>query len=361
MTHPLRRQPLVEQTATHLREGLQSGRWSGQLPGVPQLVNDLVVSKHIIRAALRVLEKEGLIEDCGAGRRRRIVPQQNATPAHRSLRIGVMQYVPLMEEDVLTTTVLLDVRHQIEMAGHICVFSERYMTQMKDNLTSISRYVKTVAADAWIVIAASRGVLEWFASQSFPVFAYGGRFQNLPVASSGLRIAPAIESAVNALTEYGHRRIVLLIETSLRKPTLIPSLENYLSFLEARGIATTDYNLPHFEDTAEGLDNCLNGLFRITPPTALIVHQAHQCAAVISFLGRRGLRVPQDVSIVCMSMDPVFNWCLPPLNYFQAPQKKHVARIVRWVDGVAKGSPDKRQVTFDAVYIPGGTVGPVKK
>jgi len=43
------------------------------------------------------------------------------------------------------------------------------------------------------------------------------------------------------------------------------------------------------------------------------------------------------------------------------PIEKCVTRITRWVDGVATGRPDKRQVTFDAVYVPGGTVGPVNK
>ncbi|MES2919978.1 MAG: substrate-binding domain-containing protein [Verrucomicrobiota bacterium] len=361
MTNPLRRQPLVEQTAAHLRAGLQSGRWVGHLPGVPQLVKELVVSNHVIRAALGVLEKEGWIEDCGVGRRRRIVPQPHATPVHRTLRIGIMLYVPLVEDDVPTISILLNVRHEIERAGHICVFSDQCLTQMKDNLTRISRCVKTASADAWIVFGGSRPVLEWFAAQPFPVFAYGGRFHNLPVASSATRGAPAIESAVNALVEHGHRRIVLLAETILRKPTPIPSLENYLSFLEARGISATDYNLPHFENTVAGLESCLRGLFHITPPTALIVHHASQCVAVFSFLARRGLQVPHDVSVICMSMDLSFSLYVPPLDHFHMPTEKYITRITRWVGGVAKGRPDKDQVIFDAEYVPGGTVGRVKK
>jgi LacI family transcriptional regulator len=272
-----------------------------------------------------------------------------------------MPYIPIVEEDVLSTSILLGVRQAIESAGHVFAISDQCLVQMKDNLPRISRCVKSVGADAWIVLAASRGVLEWFIAQPFPVFAYGGRFQNLPVAGSATGIAPALESAVNALVEYGHRRIVLLAETILRQPTPIPSLASYLSFLEASGIAATDYNLPHFEDTAEGLDNCLDGLFRLTPPTALIVNQASQCVAVFSFLAGRGLRVPQDVSVISMSMDPVFKWSLPPLDHFSAPREQYVTRIARWVEGVAKGRPDKRQVAFDAEYVPGGSVGPAKR
>ena len=67
MSHPLRRLPLVEQTALHLREGFQSGRWAAQLPGVVPLAEELLVSKDVLRAALKLLEEEGWIEDGGAG------------------------------------------------------------------------------------------------------------------------------------------------------------------------------------------------------------------------------------------------------------------------------------------------------
>lgn len=344
----------------HLREGFQSGRWTGQLPGVVPLAEALMVSKDILRAALKLLEEEGWLEDGGAGRRRKIVAGHTAKPARRSLRIGIMPYVSLENDDAQAVKVLLGIRHAIETLGHTCVFSDRSLTELNGNLSRISRVVKAVDADAWIVASASRDVMEWLVAQPFPVFAYGGRFQNLPVACSGTRLAPAIESAVNALVDHGHRRIVMLISTVLRRPTPIPSLESYLSYLEARGIPATDYNLPHFEDTPEGLEKCLEELFRVTPPTALIVDQANYCAAVLAFLARRGFQVPGDVSVICGAMDPVFHFRVPTLDHYHKPVKEYVARISRWVEGVAKGRPDKRQVIFDAEYVPGGTVGPVK-
>jgi DNA-binding LacI/PurR family transcriptional regulator len=356
MPRPLRRLPLVEQTAAHLREGFQSGRWVGQLPGVLQLADELVVSKHLVRSALKILEGEGWIEDCGAGRRRRIVPPRDVTPVRRTLRIGILPDSPPAGDEVL-----FGIRHAIEAAGHTCVFSERSLLQTKDNLSTISRCVRAANADAWIVFAGPLVVLEWFAAQSFPVFAYGGRFHGLPMASTALRLAPGIESAVNRLVELGHRRITLLIETFLRRPTLIPSLESYLAALEAHGIPATDYHLPHFEDTAEGLESCLEGLFRVTPPTAVIVHHATYCAAVYSFLAHRGLRMPRDVSVISMFTDPILSKCLPPIDHFLSPREKYLARILRWVDGVAHGRVDQRQAFYEAVYVPGGTVGPVKK
>jgi DNA-binding LacI/PurR family transcriptional regulator len=361
VSRPLRRLPLVEQTAAHLREGFQSGRWVGQLPGVLQLAEELVVSKHIVRSALKVLEEEGWLEDCGAGRRRKIVPDQVKKATRRPLRIGMLLYVPLEEDDAQTVTILLGVRHAIETSGHTCIFSDRFLAQMGDNLSKISRAVKATEADAWIVCLASRVVMEWFAAQPFPVFAFGGRFQNLPVACCGTNAGPAIESAVNALAAHGHRRIALLIQPRYVHPTPVITVKTFLTTLEACGITPTAYNLPHLEDSADGVEECMNSLFHLTPPTALLVHEACHGAAVLSFLARRGLRVPQDVSLICMVLDPVFRLCTPTIDHFQLPLKQHVVRMSRWVGEIARGRPDRLQAIADAVYVPGGTVGPAKK
>jgi len=361
MSRPLLRQPLLEQTAAHLREGFQSGRWIGTLPGVLQLAGELMISKQIVRSALLLLEQEGWIESGGNGRKRRIVEKRGNASAQQSLRIGIMLDEPLENEPSNQIKILLGVRHAIETSGHSCIFSSQYLSRLNDNLPRISRIVKAAAADAWIVCPASRTVLEWFIAQKLPVFALGGRFQGLPVASCATRLAPAIESAIHALLNHGHRRIVMLAPPVLRKPAPIPSLQGYLDLLKERGINTTDYNLPHFEETTESLADCLNSVFKVTPPTAVLTMRTDHCVALLSFLALRGLQVPRDVSMVYMHMDPVFRFRRPALDHFNVQAEEFVTRITRWINGVKKGKPDQRQVIFDAVYVPGGTVGPVKK
>jgi len=83
--------------------------------------------------------------------------------------------------------------------------------------------------------------------------------------------------------------------------------------------------------------------------------------AVFFFLARRGLQVPRDVSVISMLAEPSCRFCRPQLAHFERPVKPHIASVTRWVKGVAKGHPGKRQAHFDAVYIPGGTVGPARK
>lgn len=361
MTQPLRRQPLVDQTANHLRECFASGRWKGDLPGVLQLSRELLVSKHIVRAALLRLEKEGCIRDRGPGRPREIVSSGTPQGAIRPLRVAILLCEPLDREESHSVHVLLGIRQAVESSGHLCLFADETLATMGRRIPRIASLVAKTAADAWILYSSPEEVLEWFASQPLPVMALGGRFHNLSVASSANSMVPALRSAMDALGALGHRRIVLMVPAILRQPTPGPSVEKFLSILRGMGVTPTRYHLPDFEESAEGFENCLTELFRVTPPTALVILEPCYCAAALAFLARRGLQVPNDVSIVCMLSDPVFRFILPSLAHFRWPVEGHIQRIARWVSGVATGHADRRQVILDAEFVPGQTLAPAKK
>ena len=71
-----------------------------------------------------------------------------------------------------------------------------------------------------------------------------------------------------------------------------------LELMESHGIATGSYNMPSWEDSREGFKKALDSLFEHTPPTALVIEEAVFVIAAMQFLCHRGLRVPQDVSMV---------------------------------------------------------------
>lgn len=361
MSQPLRRQPLVEQTAAHLREGFVSGRWTGYLPGVLQLAGELMVSKHLVRGALRILEEEGSIEDCGAGKRRKILMDRSTGTGHRHLRIAVMLHDSLEQEDALICRMLLDIRETIESSGHTCVFAPESLAQTGDNLARISRLVKQTKADGWILFQASAMVIEWFVTQPFATFALGGRYAGLPVASSASDTWPAIRSAVDLLAGLGHRRIVWVWPSFFRKPVLGPTGQKFMNHLEELGIPASGYNMPDYEDTGEGLAKLMDQLFRITPPTALMFLDPGECLAALLHLTRLGLRVPQDVSILCMTQEPSMRHLRPRITQFALPEKEHVRRILRWVQCIAKRKPDLRQIVFEARFSAGESIGPAKR
>ena len=75
----------------------------------------------------------------------------------------------------------------------------------------------------------------------------------------------------------------------------------------------------------------------------------------------RGIKVPRDISLVCMDADPAFAWCQPSISHLSWDFDPIVRRVVRWADNVARGKDDRRASTTLAEFIEGGTIGPAKR
>ena len=132
----------------------------------------------------------------------------------------------------------------------------------------------------------------------------------------------------------------------------------FLEELQAHGLPVGAFNLPDWKETPEGLHELLRALFQITAPTALIIDEAPLFAAVQQFLAGRGIRVPQQVSLVCTDDSPTFAWCLPTIAHIRWDPAPVVRRIVRWAAAVSRGRQELRQTLTPAEFVPAGSIGP---
>ncbi len=91
------------QVAAHLRGELARGIWRETMPGVPRLAAALGIDRKTVEAALRLLEREGLLMPQGAGRSRRIEMSQDVSAA-RTLRLKILLYEKHDRGDMLRGT-----------------------------------------------------------------------------------------------------------------------------------------------------------------------------------------------------------------------------------------------------------------
>ena len=362
---PLHRISITDQTAGHLRDGLRTGRWRGELPGVLRLAAECGVSKDTMRAALRLLETEGLLSPGRAGGRRTVLATESEGPARsprgkaRSLRVAILLQEPLATESDPLHQTLNNIQRDLEAAGHTVTFAEKTQTQLRSQPARIAKLVAATPADAWIVVTATRPLLAFFAAQPLPAIALGGRSLGLDMASSGVDGTPGICAATRRLLTLGHRRIVLICARAWRQPAGGRTATAFAAELAAHGVAAGDYALPDFEPTAAGLRALFESLFRVTPPTALITESSDFAVAALAFLARRRLAVPRDVSLVCLYPDVAFRWCDPPVAQLRHDESHVVQRVIRWCRAIARGHEDHQPVLVPAQFEEGGTVGPV--
>lgn len=355
---------ITEQVADYLRAEMSRGRWGVVLPGVPRLAEHLGVNHKTIATALAQLEREGLLLGQGAGRKRLIVPPA-ANVAH-PLRVGMLVYEPA---DHLLGYIV-EIRHALAAAGHdAIVVSELERAQVEEGnpqaltdpakrVARIRRIVKQTAADAWVVMAGSRETLEWFSQQPTPTMALFGRRRGLPIAGTGPNKPGVMAVATRVLIELGHRRIVMLCRRMRRLPQPGAAERAFLGELAAHGIEPGAFHLPDWEESIDGFHAVLESLFRLTPPTALIIDEVPFFAATQQFLARRRIQVPEEVSLICTDPDPSFVWARPSIAHIRWDSRPVERRIVRWAAAVSRGQRDLRQISTPAEFVAAGTIGP---
>jgi hypothetical protein len=351
---PFRSRTAIEQLAEHLRGEIQTGALGETLPGVHRLAKELGVSPKSVVAAVAQLEHEGLLRGQGAGRRCRVLPPKGNAPA--GLRIRILLY----EKASRSALHIVDLHHRLTDAGHQPEFAVKDLHQLGMDPAKVARFVKANPADGWVVGSGSLGVLQWFADQQFPVFAFFGRHIDLPIAGVGVKKITAMLTAVRRLVALGHQRIVMLVREERRKPQPGWMEQTFLDELGRLGIPAGSYNLPDWKDSREGFHRGLDSLFQHTPPTALIISESLLFAAAQQHLARRGIVAPEHISLICDDPDPLFAWYEPAISYFRWDSAPLVRSVVRWANLLACGKRSHAKTFYEAKFVEGGMIGPVR-
>lgn len=328
------------------------GRWKEVIPGRNELAKELGVNGKTVEAALKLLEKEKVLIPQGVGKPRRIGRVKKIKKAP-SLRVALL----LLDKKDRAAHYIIELHHLLEEAGYIPFFTEKSITDLgHDNTKRLAKYVKQTKSDAWIIASGSRSFLEWFAASDVPAFALFGRRGGLPIAAVGPDKESAIIAATDRLLELGHRRISLLCREQRRLPSPGLSERAFLRRLEKANIQTSSFNLPDWKESKEGFAALLESLFGTTPPTALIVDEVFLFNAAYYYLTSKGLRIPQDVSLVCTDNDPNFEWCRPSVAHLDWDSLRVVRQVVRWMNNVSKGKKNIRQVLTKSEFVDGETI-----
>lgn len=147
-------------------------------------------------------------------------------------------------------------------------------------------------------------------------------------------------SAVEHLVSLGHRRIAVLSG----RPQLLCSqerVEGYRAALGRAGIAV-DERLVHFGDfcTSGGRNGARAVLDMPDPPTAIFAGSDMQAFGVYQEAAARGLRIPEDLSVVGFDDIAFSGLMAPQLTTVRQPLARMAAEAVRLLLTAGDGTPD---------------------
>ncbi len=350
----LARRSIAQQTSEHLRKGFQTGRWAGTLPGIARLAEELDVSPPTVRTAVQQLENDGLVVPQGPGRSRKITIVKDI---HRGLRVGILPHDPPINGSIQTDNLVHEIQHTLETSGHMVFYNKKSQVELQHDVQRITNQIAKNNADAWIVSAGSSELLRWFANQPAPCMALFGRKGNQEIASTGPDKLPAFLSATRKLVSMGHRRIVFITLGPNRRPNPARVPRAFLDELTSHGIPIGEFNLPDWQETPKGFTQLLEELFRSTPPTAMIIDEVPKVIAAMQFLLQRGIKVPEQVSLVSTDHD-LLGWCHLGIAHIKWDTTKISTHILRWIRAVEKGKGNRKTIYIPAEFIPGGSIGP---
>lgn len=351
--------PLRQQLAATIADDLRRGRWKEALPGLRQLAALYKVNKRTCAEALRLVEKQGLLDPARPRERRRIRP---AGPPPATPRIpGQLLIIADKSERVNNTHLRLmnrAMRLWNERGGEVRQVDvdftrRRSPARLQADLFSGAR------VECVLAIKPPRHWAEALDALDTPVFMYGGATprSSRNTTAVGAQLNAVLVGTLEHIRSKGHRRLLL--------PCHRPFREIRARCIDLVRATFPELTLEQAEDMVPSVD-LLDGRDwaafwnRALPrlkPTCVIVWSSLEALSLISYCARTGLRIPRDLSIVALDGNDLMDWFEQPLTHVEADNEADWKAFLRWVD---EGCHHDGHIDTTCRFIEGATVATLR-
>ncbi|WP_386781212.1 substrate-binding domain-containing protein [Luteolibacter ambystomatis] len=336
------------QLANEIRRRIEWREWTGRLPGVFRLMSEFGATRRTVEAALGMLREEGLIS--GPGRRSAMLihgPQPHVAP-----RGSVLIYEsPPMERssDHLALFLILERRLPRPV--------QRLHLPRGMKRSEQLRRIAGLEVSHAVVLDVEGELADAVKARGIRTVALGVATPPATVAAFAVCYRELVVSSLARLFDAGHTRITMPLFQ--RNPRVVARVRDIVEReFAARDIPYSDlFNTPVVDgDTPQDLHEAIRRLWRLTPPTAIIVNHLRPFLAVFSCLASLGLRVPEHASVICLSHSAEMDAMEPEPSHFCYPVER-MARAI--IEALEQGAADaSNSLLFSPAWRPGRSVAP---
>jgi DNA-binding LacI/PurR family transcriptional regulator len=356
-----KRASLISQTADALRQAIEEGVWHEALPGERELADRFQISRPTLREALKILQRDGMV-DVAHGKRRRILSPHPAGGATRRATITAISQDPPHLMSPLSIFYMNELRKHIQKAGlELNVFADRHLrSPSPENL--LESQVRNENVACWILLSVTEAVQRWFDEHHLPAIVAGSCYPGVQLPSLDLDYRAVCRHAVGVFLRHGHRRLAFLTQAA-KVAGDEASEEGFQQAVNESGHPDATAIFYRHNGTLEDICRKLDRLLRApSRPTALLVSRPSHLLTALSHLQHSGVRVPRDISLIARDNDPYLNHIVPDLTRYTFRRRHFADRLARLVIQVATtGATPRRQHRIIPQFHPGATVAEAKK
>ena len=333
----IERKTAAELAADAVKAEIAAGRWHGRLPGSRVLAAEIGVSQPTVAAALALLVDEGWLEPGGDRRAFRVTPRAPVAaqaPVRKLPRAIVATHADIGDLPHTTRRVIEATREKLGRRGwavEIVTFDFIHAKRPHrswDHLLPVDPEVPVIA------VFGRPPIGEWALKHGVRMVFLGGLAGDPRIPMVGVRSALLAAEAMKQLTALGHRRIVLPLCD--RPPSFAASLKEAVrTGLERVGVSyVASYHTPESPyQRPEVVWNMMESAMDRAVPTGIILLDWKELVTVSCLLTKRGLRIPEDVSVILLNEQVEADWFVPKLACFRFPVTRIASLLTRWVEG----------------------------
>lgn len=306
-----------------IKRSLAKGEWQDYLPSERALANELMISRACLRQALETLTLEGYIAQSEQSKRRKVLKQPEIDPIHS--HVIFLTSRPETEATVPSLIQIAELRNNLSKSDQkLSVVAPAFYSHQNVTDATMKKFVATYPDSRWVLHQCPEHVQRWFDKQSIPAIISGSRFGGVQLPVIDVDLKSACRHATGILIAKGHRRLGLirfrtqLAGDDLAQEGMTEAIAGSTCSEEIQRPSIIEHNF-HSENLASSLNKIYTAP---APPTALIAVNDHHFISTFTYLMSKGIRIPEDVSIICLADNPELKHFHPQPTYYSCGKKR---------------------------------------
>lgn len=319
---------VIDQIAAALREGLSQGHWTDRLPSERGLCEELRVGRNTLRAALRRLAQEKLIEVV-PGQGARVLSASKSRPK-KETHVGLLCPLPLEQLRPRQALWIDGLRARLGENGSLLrvVHGPQYFRGSPGS--ALQWLLDRENFSCCVLVLSTKSCQQWFQSNGIPCVVAGTCHPKIELPYVDVHYRALCYHAATTLLRQRHRSVVYLSTT----PEAAGDVLSEEGFLEGmKSVPDSDGRVVRNTAGRNGIVGAVHRLMsRNNPPTAIIVKDSYWYLTVLTALNRMKLRVPEDVSLISREADTFLNYVVPQPACYVDDSGMFARKLARVVD-----------------------------